>query len=187
MNFKQLTGGGKRLIVAAVVIGILGLGFGVLKISQGIRAYRARPTEEDMARHQAYVQMLQRLDEALEQTDNPEELDAARLIAGRPEKAFLTEKQMEDIREIYEDAIEKAKDGYTGRELARNMVTREIIYANQVRTPEDAAHQMKRCLILGGISILLGGGIAAGMVLAAGKKRENPAPSAEAVYNNKEF
>ena len=42
-------------------------------------------------------------------------------------------------------------------------------------------------LILGGISILLSGGVAAGMVLAAGKKRENPAPSAEAVYNNKEF
>ena len=164
---------GKRgLAVVAVIVLLLGFGFGALKISHGIRAYRGMPSDEEMAGRQEFIRLLEELRTTLEEAEDPNALNADELLAERLQGSSLTPEQREDLRVIYRNAVEDAKGGPLKQETVNNMLVRELITAMNMADQEDMRRQLRNSLTLGGAGIGISAVIAGLLFHSAGKKKD---------------
>ena len=143
-------------IVLACIILIVGVGFGALQISNGLRAYGNMPSDGEIHRQEEYLELMEHLEELL---DAPEVMDSADVdpyLDSKLQSYDLTRSQEQDIRELYKETLEKAEEGRLEQEMAMNSLTREIIYYSQrIPNPQQVRMYMMRSLIIGGVSILL--------------------------------
>lgn len=186
-NTKKTSGIG--LTIAAVVILLLGLGLGVNRLSNGIAAYQARPSTEEIAGWYEFCDLMEELEEFLSETRDLEEVDVDAVIREWLEDTRMPRWQQETFREFFEEAVELAKDGSVGRETARNHIMRErIYYRNRLTDREDAERQLRYAILFAGGCVGISALVAVPMLVTAGKKRRQAAvPDASENYDNKEF
>ncbi len=143
-------------IVLAITLLVLGVGFGALNIFNGISAYTALPTNKEIRRMEEYVELMEDLEELL---DNPavlETMDVESYLDEKLKDSELTSAQERDIRELYEDILAEAGENSVDQEMAKNSLTREIVYYGQrIPNPDQARIYMRNTLLIGSASILL--------------------------------
>ena len=142
-------------IILAFILLIAGVGFGALQITNGVRAYGNVPSDEEIHRMEEYLELMEDLEEILDAS----RLEASGVDSYLDEKLQnydLTRSQERDIREFYKEILESSEGDYVDRELARNSLTREIIYYRQtIPNPAQVRGYMIRTLVLGGgVSLL---------------------------------
>ena len=141
--------------ILAFVILIAGVGFGILQIANGVRAYGNVPSADEIQRMEEYLELMDDLEEILD-ASSLGAADADRYLDSKLQNYDLTRSQEQDIREFYKEILEKSEGDYVDRELAINSLTREIIYYRQnIPNPAQVRGYMIRTLVLGsGVSLL---------------------------------
>lgn len=141
--------------ILAFVILIAGVGFGILQIANGVRAYGNVPSADEIQRMEEYLELMDDLEEILD-ASSLGAADADRYLDSKLQNYDLTRSQEQDIREFYKEILEKSEGDYVDRELAMNSLTREIIYYRQnIPNPAQVRGYMIRTLVLGsGVSLL---------------------------------
>ena len=154
MESKKHSGIGS--IILAVMILVLGVGFGVLRISTSVSAYSELPSSKEIRRMEEYLELMEDLEELLDDPAELETMDIENYLDSRLQDSKLSRAQERDIRELYDDVLADAAGDAVDQEIAQNSLTREIVYyREQIPNPEQIRSNMRNTLLMGGAAIVL--------------------------------
>lgn len=153
MESKKHSGIGS--IILAVMILVLGVGFGVPRISTSVSAYSELPSSKEIRRMEEYLELMEDLEELLDDPAEFETMDVEDYLDDKLEDSKLTRAQERDIRELYDDMLAEAAGDAVDQEIAQNSLIREIGYYKQQIPTEQTRIHMINMLIMGSVSIVL--------------------------------
>ena len=153
MESKKHSGIGS--IILAVMILVLGVGFGVQRISISVSAYSELPSSKEIRRMEEYLELMEDLEELLDDPAELETMDIENYLDSRLQDSKLTRAQERDIRELYDDMLAEAAGDAVDQEIAQTSLIREIGYYKQQIPTEQTRIHMINMLIMGSVSIVL--------------------------------
>ena len=154
MESKKHSGIGS--IILAVMILVLGVGFGVPRISTSVSAYSELPSSKEIRRMEEYLELMEDLEELLDDPAELETMDIENYLDSRLQDSKLTRAQERDIRELYDDVLADAAGDAVDQEVAQNFLIREItFYREHIPNPEQIRSFTRNTLLMGGAAIVL--------------------------------
>ena len=154
MENKKRSGIGSMIL--AVIILVLGVGFGMQRILVSVSAYSELPSNKKIRGMEEYLELMEDLEELLDDPSEFETMNVEDYLDDKLEDSKLTSSQERDIRELYDDMLAEAAGGSMDQEMAQNSLTREIVYyRQQIPNPEQTRIHMRNMLIMGSVSIVL--------------------------------
>lgn len=154
MENKKRSGIGSMIL--AVIILVLGVGFGMQRILVSVSAYSELPSNKEIRGMEEYLELMEDLEELLDDPSEFETMNVEDYLDDKLEDSKLTSSQERDIRELYDDMLAEAAGGSMDQEMAQNSLTREIVYyRQQIPNPEQTRIHMRNMLNMGSVSIVL--------------------------------
>ena len=154
MENKKRSGIGSMIL--AVIILVLGVGFGMQRILVSVSAYSELPSNKEIRGMEEYLELMEDLEELLDDPSEFETMNVEDYLDDKLEDSKLTSSQERDIRELYDDMLAEGAGGSMDQEMAQNSLTREIVYyRQQIPNPEQTRIHMRNMLIMGSVSIVL--------------------------------